>query len=86
MNIEEAKKVLEEAGYLLDICWTVQDIKDAVTTDYDSSLFDEEDYNDIATHLINSFDANDGVTWDTIDIAIRDLINIKSRELVERGY
>lgn len=75
MNIEEAKKVLEENGYLLETAWTIDDIKDRVRDMYEDTFhttFTDKDYTNVASRLIKTMDWNDGISWSTIDDVVED--------------
>jgi hypothetical protein len=78
ITIEEARKVLEDNGYILDTCWTIQDIKDRVESMYEDTLFTTFTDNDcvnIGNELIKYIDWNSGVSWITVDDVIEDYAN-----------
>ncbi len=73
MNEDEARDVLREAGYLVDVLWSKDDIRFQAANNEVTLTEDEVD--EVAEDLINNFDANLGICWDQIDISIGNVKN-----------
>ena len=71
MTENKAKDVLKEAGYLVDVLWSKDDIRHQANDD--AIILTDEEVDEVAEELQSNFDANLGICWDTISIYIDNL-------------
>ena len=71
-DISAAKYLLENNGYV-GVYWTVEDIKHQAVQDGEELTDLEAD--EVKEYLAHKFDANEGINWETISLAINHIKN-----------
>ncbi len=56
----------------ISIIWHINDVQSQATSTFNSTLSDE-DASTVFKYLEDNYDASHGITWETIDDAIREL-------------
>ena len=69
---DSARQVLKNAGYLVDVLWSKDDILFQAAND-DVTLT-ENQVDEVADRLQDEFDANYGINWDTISMRIQEVL------------
>jgi len=76
INTEELIKELSNRGYLR-VFWMEDDIKHVAENNFENPIYLTDDQlNDVVTFIENQWDANLGVSWDTIEYSIAYVLNI----------
>ena len=73
MSENEARDILRELGYLVDVLWSKDDIRQQASNN-DIKLT-EDDVNEIAERIQHRFDADLGINWDNIHYHILEVKN-----------
>ena len=70
INTEELIKELGDRGYLR-VFWMKDDIKHVAENNFENPIhLTDDQLNDVVTFIENQWDANLGVSWDTIEYSI----------------
>ena len=72
-RIEEARKVLEEAGYFMGICWQRDDIVREARESFDGLILTDDEIDGIAYLFVENFDGSKDN--DAIDDMIQDVLD-----------
>jgi hypothetical protein len=76
INTEELIKELCSRGYLR-VFWTEYDIKHVAENNFGKPIhLTDSQLNDVVTFIENKWDANIGVSWDTIESSIAYVLNL----------
>jgi len=72
---DQARATLKKAGYLVDVLWHKDDIRQqANNLELPVELTDDQ-VDDVADHLMENFDANYGIDWTAIELAIQHILD-----------
>jgi len=75
INTEELIKELSNRGYLR-VFWMEDDIKHVAKNNFEDPIhLTDDQLNDVVTFIENKWDANIGVSWDTIESSIAYVLN-----------
>ena len=76
INTKELIKELCDRGYLR-VFWMKDDIKHVAENNFENPIhLTDDQLNDVVTFIENQWDANLGVSWDTIEYSIAYVLNI----------
>ena len=76
INTEDLIKELCSRGYLR-VLWTKDDIKHVAENNFENPIYLTDDQlNDVVTFIEDNWDANIGISWDTIEYSIAYVLNI----------
>ncbi len=76
-DIDKAKEILKDSGYLVDGLWQDDDvIERAKERDIEVT---EEEAREILAHIGRKWDANYGISWDTLDYYTDDFIETRDK-------
>jgi len=76
INTEELIKELRNRGYIR-VFWIKDDIKLVAENNFENPIhLTDDQLNDVVTFIENQWDANLGVSWDTIEYSIAYVLNI----------
>ena len=73
---EMAKVVFENNQYILRDDWSIEDVRNVIECNNieEAESFTDEDCVRVLEIVAENFDANYGITWDSIDFVINQLI------------
>lgn len=76
INTEELIKELCSRGYLR-VFWLENDINHVAENNFENPIhLTDDQLNDVVTFIENKWDANIGVSWDTIESSIVHVLNL----------
>jgi len=76
INTEELIKELCSRGYLR-VFWMKDDIKHVAENNFENPIhLTDDQLNDVVTFIENNWDANIGLSWDTIEFSIAYVLNL----------
>ncbi len=76
INTEELIKELCNRGYIR-VFWQKEDIKHVAENNFENPIIlTDNQLNDVVTFIENKWDANVGVSWDTIESSILNVLNL----------
>ena len=76
INTEDLIKELCSRGYLR-VFWMENDIKHIAENNFENPIhLTDDQLNDVVTFIENKWDANIGVSWDTIEHSIVNVLNL----------
>ena len=76
INTEELIKELCNRGYIR-VFWMEEDIKHVAENNFENPIhLTDNQLNDVVTFIENKWDANIGLSWDTIESSIVNVLNL----------
>lgn len=76
INTEELIKELCNRGYIR-VFWMEDDIRHVAENNFENPIhLTDNQLNDVVTFIENKWDANIGVSWDTIESSIVNVLNL----------
>jgi hypothetical protein len=71
-----AKVVFENNEYILRDDWSIEDVRNVIECNNieEAESFTDEDCVSVLQRVADNFDANYGITWDSIDFVINQFI------------